>query len=85
MLQVILGVIRCISDFQKHCVSKAAGLRVKDTSRPLCYPVYVATVFHLVKQSTKDLGFLLNFTIVLYGETQNLNYLENERPQSETG
>ena len=36
MLQVILGVIQCISDFQKHCVSKKAGLRVKDTSRSLC-------------------------------------------------
>ena len=39
MLQVILGAIRCISDFQKPCVSKTAGLRVKDTSRSLCYPV----------------------------------------------
>ncbi len=26
---------------------------------------------------------LLNFTNVPYGETKNLNYLENERPQSE--
>ena len=35
------GVIRCISDLQKPCVSKRAGLRlrVKDTSRSLCYPV----------------------------------------------
>ncbi len=39
MLQVILGVIRCISHFQKPCASKTAGLRVKDTSRSLCYPV----------------------------------------------
>ena len=39
MLQVILGVIRCSSDFQKPCASKTAGLRVKDTSRSLCYPV----------------------------------------------
>ncbi len=39
MLQVILGVIWCISDFQKHCVSKTAGLRVQDISRSLCYPV----------------------------------------------
>ena len=39
MLQVILGVIRRISDFQKLCATKTAGLRVKDTSRPLCYPV----------------------------------------------
>ena len=39
MLQVILGVIRCISDFQKPCVSKTVGFRVKDTSRSLCYLV----------------------------------------------
>ncbi len=39
MLQVILEVIRCISDFQKPWASKTAGLRVKDTSRSLCYPV----------------------------------------------
>ncbi len=26
----------------------------------------------------------LKFTIVPYGETKSLNYLENERPQSET-
>ncbi len=38
-IQVILGVIRCISDFQKHCASKTASPRVKDTSRSLCYPV----------------------------------------------
>ncbi len=35
--------------------------RVKDTSRSLCYPVYVVTVFHLVKQSAKPLGFLFVF------------------------
>ncbi len=39
MLQVILGVMRCISDFQKPCASKTSGFRVKDTSRSLCYPV----------------------------------------------
>ena len=33
------GVIWCISDFQKPRVSKSAGLRVRDTSRSLCYPV----------------------------------------------
>ncbi len=54
-------VIRCISDFQKPCVSKTAGFRVKDTSRSLCYPVYVVIVFHLVKQSAKPLGFLFTF------------------------
>ncbi len=35
-----------------------AGFRVKDTSRSLCYSVYVVIVFHLVKQSVKPLGFL---------------------------
>ena len=39
MLQVILGVIQCISYFQRPCAPKMAGLRVKDTSRSLCYPV----------------------------------------------
>ncbi len=52
------GVIRCTLDFQKLCVSKTAGFRVKDTSRSLCYPVYVVIVFHLVKQSAKPHGFL---------------------------
>ncbi len=35
---------------------------MNDTSRSLCYPVYVVIVFHLVKQSAKPLGFffLLN-------------------------
>ncbi len=62
MLQVILGVIRytCISDFQKPCASKTTGLRVKDTSRSLCYQFYVVIVFHLVKQRAKPLGFLFN-------------------------
>ena len=63
MLQVILGVIRCISDFQKLCVSKTAGLRVKDTSRSLRFPVYVVIVFHLEKQSAKSLGFLYRTTV----------------------
>ncbi len=39
MLQLSLGVMTCISVFQKPCVSKTAGLSVKDTSRSLCYPV----------------------------------------------
>ncbi len=39
MLQVILGVIRCISDFQQPCVAKTAGLRAKHTPISLCYPV----------------------------------------------
>ncbi len=33
---------------------------MKDTSRSLCYPVYVVIVFHLLKQSDKPLGFLLS-------------------------
>ena len=32
-------MIRCISYFQKPCVSKMPGFRVKDTFRYLCYPV----------------------------------------------
>ncbi len=41
MLQLILGAIRCISDYQKPCVSiTAGGIRVKDTSISLCYPVF---------------------------------------------
>ncbi len=55
-------VIRCISDFQKPCVSKTAVFRMNDTSRSLCYPVYVVIVFHLVKQSAKPLGFLFGVT-----------------------
>ncbi len=59
LLQVILGVIWCVPDFQKPCASKRAGLRVKDTSRSLCYPVLCGhNVFYLVKQSAKPLGFL---------------------------
>ncbi len=74
MLQVILGVIRCISDFQKPCILKTAGLGVKDTSRSLCYPVYVVIVFHLVKQSAKPLGFLFegcNIIFLLMYVSQN--------------
>ena len=72
MLQLILSLIRCIFDFQKKktkkktCASKTAGLRVKDTSRSLCYPVYVVIVFHLVKQSTKSLGFLFPFVSLFF-------------------
>ncbi len=61
VLKVILGVIRCISIFQKPCISKTAGLRVKDTSRSLFNPVYVVIAFYRVKQSAKPLGFLLIF------------------------
>ncbi len=39
---------------------------MNDTSRSLCYPVYVVIVFHLAKQSAKPLGFLLLFTVTLY-------------------
>ncbi len=63
MLQVILGVIPCISDFQKPCISKTAGLRVKDTSTLYVVQFYVVIVFHLVKQSAKPLGFLLRLVL----------------------
>ena len=39
MLQVILGVIWCISNFQQPCVLTTAGLRAKHTPNSLCYPV----------------------------------------------
>ncbi len=38
---------------------------MKDTSRSLCYPVYVVIVFYLVKQSAKPLGFLFIFDFSL--------------------
>ncbi len=60
MLQVILRVIQCISDFQKPCVSKTAGFRVRDLD--LCViQFYVVIVFPLVKQSAKPLHFLFQF------------------------
>ena len=34
---------------------------MKDTSRSLCYPVFVVIVFHLVKQSAKPLVFFFKF------------------------
>ncbi len=37
---------------------------MKDTSRSLCYPVYVVIVFHLVKQSARPLGFLFFIQIL---------------------
>ena len=58
VLKVILGLFGVFLIFRKPCVSKTADFRVKDTSRSLCYPGYVAIVFHLVKQSAKPLGFL---------------------------
>ncbi len=52
MLQVILGDIVFISDFQKPCASKTAGLRVKDN-----LDLYA---IQFIKQSTKPLGFLFS-------------------------
>ena len=78
MLQVILGVILFISDFQKPCASKTAVVRVKDTSRSLCYPVLCGHCFHLVMQSTKPQGFLLNpfklFLNILLSDSDKSTY-----------
>ncbi len=57
MLQVILGVIRCISHFQQPYVSETAGLRAKHLNLYVIQ-FYVVIVCHLVKQSAKPLGFL---------------------------
>ncbi len=35
---------------------------MKETSRSLCYPVYVVIDFHLVKQRARPLGFLFVFS-----------------------
>ncbi len=40
-----------------------AVFRVNDTSRSLCYPVYVVIVFHRVKQSAKPLGCLFGYWV----------------------
>ena len=59
MLQVILGVIKCISNFQKPCVLKTAGFRVKDNLDLCVIQFYgVIVVFHRDKQSSKPLDFL---------------------------
>ncbi len=60
MLHVILGVIRFISDFQKPCASKTAGLRVKDTSRSLCYPVLWGHCFPSCQVEHQALGLLVD-------------------------
>ncbi len=59
MLQVILGVIRCIPDFQKPCASTTACLRVKYTSRSRCYPVLCGHCLTSCQAERKLLGFLL--------------------------
>ncbi len=60
MLQVILGVIRDISDFQKP-FQKSRKRQVLEWKIHLDLCViqfYVVIVFHLVKQGAKPLGFL---------------------------
>ncbi len=66
MFQVILWVIRCISDFQQHCVSKTVGLRAKHNLHLYFIQFYVVIVCHLIKQSAKPLCFLYNLYIMLY-------------------
>ncbi len=65
MLQVILGFIWCISDFQKPCASKKAGLRVKDTSRSLCYPVLCSQCLPSCQAERPDPGLLVSVIFLL--------------------
>ncbi len=70
---LIPGVIRCISDFRQPCDSKTAGPRVKDYLDLYVIHFYVVIVFHLVKQSTKPLGFLLYFYIYFFSIFSNMS------------
>ncbi len=59
MLQIIMGVIRRISDFHKPCASKTAGRRVKDTSTSLCYPVLCGHCLPSCQAERQDPGLLV--------------------------
>ncbi len=61
MFQVILGVIQFITDFQKPCASKTAGLRVKDTSRSLCYPLLCGHCLPSCQAEHQAPGLLVEF------------------------
>ncbi len=65
MLRVILGVIGCIFDFQKPCALKRAGLRVKDTSRTLCYPVLCGHCLPSCQAERQAPGLLVVFLALL--------------------
>ncbi len=67
MLQVILGVIRCISDFRKHCVSKTASLR------SLCYPVSCGHCLPSCQAERQDPGLFV-FVFVNMGPYESQNY-----------
>ncbi len=67
MLHVILGVIRCISDFQQPCVSKTVGFRAKHNLNLYVIQFYVVIVCHLVKQRAKPLGFLFSSFALTWG------------------
>ncbi len=67
MLQVILGAIRCISDFQiLPCASKTAGLRMEDTSRSLCYPVLCGHCLPFCQAERQASGLLVLFGIFIF-------------------
>ncbi len=65
MLEVILRVIGCISNFQKPCASRTAGFRVEDTSRSLCYPVLCDHCLPSCQAQRQDPGLLVVATWVL--------------------
>ncbi len=70
MLQVILGVI---SDFQKPCVSKTASLRVKDTSRSLCYPVLCGHCLPSCQAECQAPGLLVCSTTMVFHDFFRVN------------
>ena len=70
MLQVILGVIRCISDFKQPCVSKTAGLRAKHTPNSLCYPVLCGHCLSSCQAERQAPGLLVSVTD---GATENIH------------
>ncbi len=61
MLQVILGVIQCISNFHKLCASKTTGPRVKDMSISLSYPVLCDHCLPSCQAERQAPGLLFSF------------------------
>ncbi len=81
MLQVILGVIRCISDFLQLCVSKTAGLRAKHTHKSLCYPAVCGHCLPSCQAERQAPGLLVVSVKSEIGNKQHTNS-DNNRTQS---
>ena len=80
MLQVILGDIQV---FQKPCASKMAGLRVKDTSRSLCYPILCAHCLPSCQAVRQAPGLLVRYIEICWFEISDLE-LDLSRSLKET-